>query len=238
MVASSNRRRGTRARRGALTEERIVNAALVVLAREGLAGVGIRSVARQLRTPPMSLYRHVRDQRALVELLRRRVTEQPAATSVEGTWQQRLTTLLVTARALLRRHQGAVALFDSQTFEQPGAFFPVELALVALAEAGLTPAAAATTAATLWAYVVGSVLAEASQVAAWPGEELAVGKRPTWVDRMRSATQARAPHVVGALPVWASLDHDAVFTRGLALMLQGLVAEQRRGRQRRTGTAP
>jgi AcrR family transcriptional regulator len=221
-----------------LTEERIVNAALAVLAREGLGGVGIRSVARQLRTPPMSLYRHVRDQRALVELLRRRVTEQPSATSAEGSWQQRLTTLLLSARGLLRRHQGAVALFDSQTFEQPGAFFPVELALEALTEAGLTPEAAASTAATLWAYVVGSVVAEASRVAAWPGAELGVGKRAAWVERLRSTTQVRAPRVAGALLVWASLDHDAVFVRGLELLLQGLVAEKRSRRQRRTGTAP
>jgi TetR/AcrR family transcriptional regulator, tetracycline repressor protein len=233
MVAPPNRRR---ARRGALTEERIVNAALAVMARDGLAGVGMRSVARQLRTPPMSLYRHVRDQRALIELLRQRVTEQPSVPQIEGPWARRLTALLVSARTLLRRHQGAAALFDSQTFERPGAFFPVELALEALSEAGLGPAVAASTAASLWSYVVGSVVAEQAQVAAWPGAELTAAKRPGWADRMRSTTDGRAPRVVSALAVWASLDHEAVFARGLELMLLGVAAEARR--HRRTGTAP
>ncbi len=223
--------------RGSLTDERIVKAALEVLARDGLGGVGMRSVARQLRTAPMSLYRHVRDRQALIELLRKRVTAQPPPDGPivpATTWQESLTQLLLGARAQLRAHVGGVALFDSPTFEQPHALWAVEQALHALTEAGLRPEAAATTAAALWLSVVGSVVAEQSAVAAWPGAELEPAQRPAWAERMRGVATPQAPRVAAALPTWAKLDHEAVFRRGLEAMLAG-VAPPRRGPRRSKG---
>jgi AcrR family transcriptional regulator len=219
----------TRAKRNSLTEARLVAAALAVLERHGVEGLTMRGVARELGTGPMSLYRHVRDRAALIELVRRHVMAPPQAPSSSdaGSWQEMLRALLHDARARLRRHRGAVGLFDSDNFEQPAASIAVERALECLELAGLGPARAARVAASLWMYTVGSVLAEQSSAAAWPSEELSPARRARWAEQMQSAT----PRIAAAVTRWTALDHDEVFEQGLDLFLAGIASEARRRRR-------
>jgi AcrR family transcriptional regulator len=56
-------------RRRSLTLRDIATAALAVIERDGLDALSMRSVARELRTGAMSLYRYVDDRRGLEELV-------------------------------------------------------------------------------------------------------------------------------------------------------------------------
>ncbi len=62
-------------RRTALDRLQIVDAAIAIADREGLAAVTMRSVARALHCAPMSLYRHVPDKEALVSMMVDRAIE-------------------------------------------------------------------------------------------------------------------------------------------------------------------
>jgi AcrR family transcriptional regulator len=230
MVRKAVREKGARAPRGSLTEKRIVAAALAVLARDGLEGVTMRGVAQEIGTAPMSLYRHLRGRDALIELLRRHVMAPAAAAAVRpatGTWRRRLRTLLHEARAHLRRHRGAVALFDSENFRQPAASAAVEHALECLTVAGLDATRAARTSAALWMYTVGAVLAEQSAAAAWPGEDVARARRARWVTATQATLRRDAPRVAAMVPRWSALSHDRVFAEGLELLLAGVEASVR-----------
>jgi AcrR family transcriptional regulator len=215
--------RKRRTPRGSLTRDRIVSAALALLARDGLAGVTMRGVAEELGAAPMSLYRHVGGHASLLELLRERVTTTEVPTPVlTGGWRDTLRGLLDGARAQLRRHPGAVVLFHSDNFRHPPAPQAVERALACLVEAGVPAAKLASTSAALWMFTVGSVLAEQSSAAAWPGEELGPTRRRPWLAAMRSELAASAPRVAAQTASWAALSHDEVYAEGLELLLAGI----------------
>src|SRR4051794_31260107 len=56
-----------------LTRERIVDAALVLLEREGINGLSMRKLAQELGTGAASLYWHVGDKEQLLSLLLDRI---------------------------------------------------------------------------------------------------------------------------------------------------------------------
>src|SRR5262249_15414233 len=115
---------------------------------------------------------------------------------------------------------------------QPAASWAVEQALACLAAAGLDAEGAARTAAALWTYTLGAVLAEQSAAAAWPGEELVLARRARWSSDMQSVLGAVAPRVAAMLPRWLALSHDAVFATGLDLLVAGIAPARRRTRAR------
>ena len=79
----AQRPEGRPARRVSLTREGIVDAALVVLDREGLDGFSMRAVAEELGTGAGSLYWHVRGKEELLNLMVDRVI---GTLEVPGFW--------------------------------------------------------------------------------------------------------------------------------------------------------
>ncbi len=63
----------TRAKRGSLNSQLIEEAALVILDRDGVQGLSMRSVAEQLSTKTMSLYSHISGRDALLAAVKNRL---------------------------------------------------------------------------------------------------------------------------------------------------------------------
>lgn len=183
----------------------------------------MRGVAAELGVGAMSLYRHVSDHAALVDLVRARVmaTEVGSAAHASEHWRDDLRRLLHDARARLRRHPGAVVLFHSEIFRHPATARGMEAILACLARGGVPGERLARTAAALWSHTVGSVLAEQSAAAAWPGEEIAPPRRKAWVASMRHDLAAIAPRASVEAAAWSALSHDEVFAEGLDLLIAG-----------------
>jgi len=77
--------------RAPLSPEAIVDAALRVLDREGSTGLSMRRVADELGTGPASLYWHVANKDALVDLIIDRVAgEVPLPEPDPDRWQEQL----------------------------------------------------------------------------------------------------------------------------------------------------
>jgi AcrR family transcriptional regulator len=214
-----------RAKRQPLSRERIVAAALAVLDAEGLEGLSMRTVARELGTGAMSLYRHVSGREELLELVMREVIDGASSglppLPRDAPWRDVVTTLLGEMRRVLRAHPGVALLFTSWTFQRGAALDAVEVILTALRSTGLDARAAALAAANLWTFAVGSVLAEQSPAAAWPGEEIPRAQRARWVSEIVAGGR---PRVAEAAPRWESLTHDEAFAHGLGLLLDGIEA--------------
>jgi AcrR family transcriptional regulator len=128
---------------GKLTRSAVIEAGRAVAEREGIAGLSMRAVARELGASPMGLYRHVADKEdlldGLVELLlgELRVPEQSLP------WETRLRILAHELRALARRHPGLFELLLRRRAVGAGALGAREAVQRALIDAGLTPEAAA-----------------------------------------------------------------------------------------------
>lgn len=212
-------------KRATLTRAAIVEAGLRVLDRDGLSGLGMRAVARELGRAPMSLYRHVQNKDALVDLMRGRLfsgAETPHALLPAGEWRASIRAELNAVRAQLRRHPGAVWLLNSDAFLLARPRSAVDRMLQILRRAGLREDEAARTAALLWAHLVGAALAEHANVAAWPSEELSPAARLAWAGRLADPGIGAGPDLSAAAIQWIGLDHDTIFQLGLRLILDGI----------------
>ena len=94
-----------------LTREAIVEAALVVLDREGIEGLSMRQLAEELGTGAASLYWHVRNKEELSQLVFERVTRELELPEPDPSrWQEQLKELGRQMLDVLRRHRDVARL--------------------------------------------------------------------------------------------------------------------------------
>jgi AcrR family transcriptional regulator len=106
-----NPSRERRPAKAPLTREAIVDAALRVLDREGAAALSMRRVAEELGTGPASLYWHVANKDALINLLVDRVIGEIEVPEPDpGRWQEQLREWLLEVRRVFDRHPGLAPL--------------------------------------------------------------------------------------------------------------------------------
>jgi AcrR family transcriptional regulator len=91
-----------------LSRERILDAALALVARDGLEGLSMRRLAQDLDVWPMSLYRYFRDKDELVAALADAAAEDIAPPATVGPWREQMHELLGQARAIFARHPGGL----------------------------------------------------------------------------------------------------------------------------------
>ena len=90
-----------------LTEKEIVDAALAIIRQEGLNGLSMRRLSRELGRSAMAPYWHVADKRELLDLVAREVlaeVEVPAPDA--GPWEDRLRTVIDEIDLRLRHYPG------------------------------------------------------------------------------------------------------------------------------------
>lgn len=116
-VAKQRRTRGSATHRPALNRQRVLEAALAVVDRDGLGELTIRRLGIELGVEGMSLYKHVADKDAvldgIVELL---WAEVPAQPDPNGDWREALRVLAEGLRTVFRRHPNAAPLLATRNF--------------------------------------------------------------------------------------------------------------------------
>lgn len=96
-----------------LSREGIVATALDLVDRQGLTGLSMRRLGRELGVDPMAIYRHLPDKAALLDgivdaLHAEMDLDDPAAAA---TWRQELATYAGRVRTVLHHHPRAVGVF-------------------------------------------------------------------------------------------------------------------------------
>ncbi|MEU7065656.1 TetR/AcrR family transcriptional regulator [Streptomyces sp. NPDC053429] len=202
-----------------LTAERIVDAGMAVFAESGYHGLSMRRVAQRLDVHAGSLYYHVPNKSALVQLMADRVARQAyeagtaalAELGPAARWQERVEAQLVALRGALRRHPGGAVMFaDSPKVLSTGALALMERLLETLAEAGVPAADRAVGADALLSQVTGFVLQEQSESPA-----VAVGAEEA------ATLRERFPKTVAAA---SAFGEDEKYVRSVRLLCAGLEA--------------
>jgi AcrR family transcriptional regulator len=134
----------------ALSRNRIVEAALAVVEREGWDALSMRRLAQELDVWPMAVYRYFQDKEALIEGLADAAAERVELPTGRGSWRTRMRSLLTSARAALRRPSGAPGAAARASGERLS-----DAGLELLAEAGLSGREAARAWRALFGYAVG-----------------------------------------------------------------------------------
>jgi AcrR family transcriptional regulator len=175
------RKREPAPERQPLTREKIVNAALVLLERDGMQGLSMRKLAQELGTGAASLYWHVGDKEQLLSLLLDRIVGELEVPEPDPeNWQATVKELARSARRLFAQRRDAAQLSLGRVPTGPNSLPNLERNLAVLAASALPPRVIAY-AADMFALYVGAFAYEES---------------------VRSADQA-TPEQLGAY--WASL---------------------------------
>ncbi|MER7542849.1 TetR/AcrR family transcriptional regulator C-terminal domain-containing protein [Spirillospora sp. NPDC127506] len=198
-----------------LSTERLAGAALAVIDRDGLAGLSMRAVAKELGMSTMALYRYVRDREELeglvVDLVYAEVDPAPPG---EGPWEARIETMALRLRDAFGAHAAIMPLTLAHRHASAGSLCWGETVARILAEAGIDGPRAAIALRAVIAYVIGAIQLEhlgplegegTAAIAALPADEF--------------------PHLTETARHARRLGPDEEFRGGLAAVLRGLGAQ-------------
>jgi AcrR family transcriptional regulator len=187
-----------------------VDAALGLTDESGLAGLSMRRLGAALGCEAMSLYKHVADKEALLDLLAERVMTEVRVPDPGLPWRQRLEAVAVELRRVGLAHPAIFERLAVRLPSTPAALGPVEATLGALRASGLDDPSCATWFWTLVAYVTGAVIGEiGADVAAFPYS----GEPPDPVG---------FPVLAQLAPVLAGCDYATEYDRGLSALLDAI----------------
>ena len=126
-----------------LTRAAVLDAALAVAEREGLEGLSMRVVAREVGVSTMALYRHVANKGDLLDGLVERLLGEVGLPAETLPWEQRLRLLAGEVRRIAGRHPGLFELLLRRRAVGEDALGVREAVHRALLDAGLDPDTAA-----------------------------------------------------------------------------------------------
>lgn len=121
-----------------LTADRILDAAIRIADRDGLAAVSMRRLAGVLAVTPMALYWHFANRTALVDAMAARVigtADLPAPT--DDPWDEQLRSALEAVAGVLRRHRWMGAIATSRYLRVPAYLRTLELLIATITLAGI-----------------------------------------------------------------------------------------------------
>lgn len=207
----------------ALTRGDVVQTAVRLLDDVGLDGLTLRRLAAELGVSAPTLYWHVKDKRALLDLVAEAIVAEnrPAVRPAHGQpwWEWLSESAWAQYRALVNHRDAALVVAGNRPTET--SLPAVEQVLGSLVEVGFPPAEALESILTVGHFVIGSAVeyqAEAARAAA-------TGCDAALADRIRNAGDL--PHLVAAARSRPSPDPDTTFRHGLSLIVAGLRARHR-----------
>ena len=222
--------RGTATRKTPLSKERIVHAAVALADAGGFESLSMRTLAQELDTAPMSLYRHFANKEELLDGMIDVVFREMYSPIIGGAWKTELRERGVSARETLRRHAWAVGLMETRMSPGPASGEHHNATMGCLREAGFSFRDAIHAYNVLDAYTYGFALQEKTIPFETP--EQSAEMATTTVGEMGSEYPYLA-EVVVEFATSGGYDYTVEFAFGLDLILVGL---ERFKRTIRSGT--
>lgn len=139
-----------------LSRERIVEAALAFVDRDGLDALTVRGLAAELGVGAMTLYGYFRTKDELLDALADAAVEEIERPDLRGRWDARLRTCMVDLYRVLLRHPRVIPLLTSRPPQSPNVLAGMQLAIECLLEGGFDETEARRAYRSLLAYVFGS----------------------------------------------------------------------------------
>ena len=181
-----------------LTRERLVEAALELIDKEGLEGLSMRALAERLQVKAASLYWHVRDRDELLDLLADAILDSVSRTRQRSSWRETVQAAAGALQHSVSAHKDANRIL----LEVPGALGRSDVArdlAAAFRSAGLQDGEAADVA----RMVMTQVVAAPSDIPDEPGARSAGEPASVWIDTGSRGVILRAgdPEMQGLIRV-------------------------------------
>jgi AcrR family transcriptional regulator len=201
-----------------VTRDRILDAAMGIADREGLAAVTMRRLGQRLGVEAMSLYKHVADKDEVLGGLAERVAAEFTVPRRDVDWRTALRESNVAALAVLLRHPWAGPLLESRTDLGPARLAYVEGVIGVLRDAGFSLPEVGKAFTALDSHLYGFTM----QLASWPFDT----EQPSTAaeDLVATVDAERYPNLVAMATAAGTADPPMApdFTYGLDLLLDGM----------------
>lgn len=216
-------------RTGPLSRPAILRAALTLADAEGLEGLTVRRLARELGVTAMAIYRHYDSkdaiERDLVDLV---VGDYDVTSHEEPDWRDWICATYALMRRGLCEHPAIVPLLSKATYAGSDAMAVLERVLPRLRQAGFGSAPAVRLFHTLMAYTIGTVtLMDQESLHARTGVSRCGTRAAVLRQRQREferAPRVSYPCVVAAGSELASCLEGQHFEAGLRAIIDGVLA--------------
>jgi AcrR family transcriptional regulator len=206
-----------RPRSDGLTLDRIVDAALVLIDREGLDALTMRRLAGELGAGAASLYRHVVNREELLVLVMDSVLGDMRPPPEGGTWRETSEWMACEFRRVLVSHRGVIPLLSQDPLLGPNAMRGREASLRMLLHFGFREDQAGGVYSMVVAWVLGFTMLVTSAAGRLTVEGTSRGDLFATFAHDYPVVQGLASE--GRLP---GGDEEAVFALGLATLLDGI----------------
>ena len=213
-----------RARRQPLSRERVLQAALRLADRDGVASLSMRGLAQTLGVEAMSLYKHVANKDevldGLIDLVVAEIDVPPLGTE----WRHAMRVRAMSARQVCLRHRWAALLMESRLSQSPARLQYADAVLGLLRCGGFTVPLAYRAFVIIDSYLYGYIMqelhwpreeAEMSQVEQDVTAQLSTADYPYLMEAMTHVMATRTERRVAGV-------YDADFATGLELILDAL----------------
>jgi TetR/AcrR family tetracycline transcriptional repressor len=204
----------------AITQGEVVRTAMRLLDDVGLEGLTLRRLGCKLGVSAPTLYWHVRDKRALLDLVAEAIIAEhrsPVRPAHGQPWWEWLTDgAWAQYRALVGHRDAALVVAGNRPTE--GSLPVIEQTIGSLVEVGFPPREALESVLIVGRFVLGSALEHQAEAARGAATET----DPALDIRLRDADDL--PNLEAAARTGLPPDPDSTFRRGLALIVTGLRA--------------
>ncbi|MFD8871158.1 TetR/AcrR family transcriptional regulator [Streptomyces sp. NPDC059590] len=211
---------GERRAWGSLDRAHIVETAVALARREGMAALTIRRLAAEVGASRMALYRHIPDKDALLGLVADAVAESEVIPDEarNGPWQQRLRHLAHGMHRRLTAYPGLAELIVIRGNHGPGGLRLAETIVETLSEAGHDEP----TTARYYLVFIDLVLGRAHREAA-QGDPTTPRRNAALLDA--AERRADAPRLAALAPHLRAVTHDQVFETELDILIRALAGD-------------
>ena len=216
----------TRGRRGRLTRDQVLRAALALADEGGLEALTMQAIGRRVGAEAMSLYRHVRNKDEILEGLVDLVFSEIELPAGAPDWRTAMRQRAGSARAVFARHPWAVGLMDAVSRPGPASLRHHDAVLGVLLGAGFSSVAASHAYSLLDSYTYGFAIQERSLPIADP--ETMPDVAAAFLGQLPAAEYPNLAAVAADL-VAVGYDYGAEFELGLELILDGLESARNAG---------
>ena len=223
--------------RAVLTREAIVAAGVELVDAAGPDALTMRAVAGRLGSGVMSLYRHVADRDALLDLVLEAMTGEIPATPLDWRLAHRRRRMARDVRSALIRRPQLTVLLTSRADRGIGGLAALDRSLAIFRSAGLSPRDAVEANHALGNLVAGAALWDALGMGGKSGEQRQA-RREAAVAAVEALPPDAYPSVTWAGNALFSGSPDERFEAGLAMLLDGIAKRAEAAAAARQGESP
>ena len=194
-----------------LTMERILDAALQIVASKGLDGLSMRVLASALNTAASSLYRHIADRNELVVAMLNHVAANISVPPIATDPQEDVLRVVLSIRESLRAQPWAVQAFVFDGLSSDEGILPLAQRMYsAMRSAGLSSDQIACADSLIWHYVYGELIHATHFKPNQHARRVALGADPIKFGEIVAAAQYLPEHP------------DEIFEKNLRLLLKAI----------------